>query len=76
LQELRKRLEEHHGNCAQALTEKDTADVASSGTVNPDTPNVLQVLLKLEQTKARAKTDLLSKSSGRQYRLTFVYASA
>jgi hypothetical protein len=56
LQELRKRLEEHHGNCAQALTEKDAADAASAATVNPDTPNVLQAMMKLEQAKARAKT--------------------
>jgi hypothetical protein len=25
-------------------------------TVNPDTPNVLQAMMKLEQSKARAKT--------------------
>ena len=37
LQELRKRLEEHHGNCAQALTEKDAADTVSAATVRPDT---------------------------------------
>jgi hypothetical protein len=56
LQELRKRLEEHHGNCAQALTEKDAADTVSSATVSPDTANVLQAMMKLEQAKARAKT--------------------
>jgi hypothetical protein len=56
LQELRKRLEEHHGNCVQALTEKDAADAASAVTVNPDTPDVLQTMMKLEQAKARAKT--------------------
>jgi hypothetical protein len=49
LQELRKRLEEHHGNCAQALTEK-------AATVSPDTANVLRAMMKLEQAKARAKT--------------------
>jgi hypothetical protein len=56
LQELRKRLEEHHGNCAQTLTEIDAADVVSPATVNPDTPNVLQTMMKLEKVKARAKT--------------------
>jgi hypothetical protein len=44
LQELRKRLEEHHGNCAQARTEKDAADAASAATVSPDAPNVLSSL--------------------------------
>jgi hypothetical protein len=53
LQELRKRLEEYHGNCAQALTAKDAADAASAATVIPDTPNVLQAMMKLEQAKAR-----------------------
>jgi hypothetical protein len=56
LQELRKRLEEHHGNCAQALTEKDAADAASAATVYPDAPNVLQAMMQLEQAKTRAKT--------------------
>jgi hypothetical protein len=31
-------------------------DVASTDTVNPNTPNVLQVMMTLEQAKARAKT--------------------
>jgi hypothetical protein len=56
LQELRKRLEEHHGNCAQALTEKDAADAVSAATVSPDTANVMQAMMKLEQAKVRAKT--------------------
>jgi hypothetical protein len=56
LQELRKRLQEHHGNCAQALTEKDAADTASTPTVSPDIPNVLQAMMKFEQANARAKT--------------------
>ncbi len=55
LQEMRKRLEEHHGNCAQSLTEKDAADAVSAATVSPDTTNVLQAMMKLEQVKARAK---------------------
>jgi hypothetical protein len=55
LQELLKRLQDRHGNCAQALTEKDAADAASAATVSPDTANVLQAMMKLEQAKARAK---------------------
>ena len=38
LQELLKRLEENHGNCAEALTKKAAADAASASTVSPDTP--------------------------------------
>jgi hypothetical protein len=52
---LRKRLEDHHDNCAQALTEKDAVDASSAVTVKPDTPNVLQAMMKLEQVKARKK---------------------
>ncbi len=31
-------------------------DVTSADTVNPNTPNVFQTMMKLEQAKARAKT--------------------
>ena len=57
LQELRKRLQDRHGfRCAQAVAKKAAADAASPATVDPDTPNVLQAMMKLEQAKARAKT--------------------
>jgi hypothetical protein len=56
LQELIKRLEENHGNCAEALAKKAAADAASAATMNPDTPNVLQAMMKLEQANARTKT--------------------
>jgi hypothetical protein len=56
LQELRNRLQENHGNCVEALTKKAAADTDSAATVNPDTPNVLHAVMKLEQAKARAKT--------------------
>jgi hypothetical protein len=55
LQELIKRLEENHGNYAEALVKKAVADVTSTVTVNPNTPNVLQAMMKLEQANARAK---------------------
>ncbi len=42
--------------CAQAVAKKAAADAASPATVDPDTPNVLQAMMKLEQAKARAKT--------------------
>ena len=55
LQELRKRLQQNHGNCAEALTKKAAADAASAATVSPDTPNVLQAMMQLEQAKSRAE---------------------
>jgi hypothetical protein len=56
LQDLLKRLQDRHDNSTQSLTEKDSADAASTATVSPDTSNVLQAMMKLEQAKARAKT--------------------
>ena len=41
LQELLKRLQDRHGECAQAVAKKATVDAASATTVSPDTPNVL-----------------------------------
>ena len=55
LQELRKRLQQNHGSCAEALTKKAAADAASAATVSPDTPNVLQAMMQLEQAKSRAE---------------------
>jgi hypothetical protein len=55
-QEFIKRLEENHGNCAEALAKKAAPDAVSAGTVNPDAPNFLQSMMKLEQVNARAKT--------------------
>ncbi len=56
LQELRKRLQQNHGNCAEALPKKAAADAALAATVSPDTPNVLQAMMQLEQAKSRAET--------------------
>jgi hypothetical protein len=56
LQELLKRLQDRHVECAQSVAKKAATDTTSAPTVNPDTPNVLQAMMKLEQTKARAKT--------------------
>jgi hypothetical protein len=55
LQELLKRLEENHGNCAEALTKKAAADADSVVTVSPDPPNVLQAMMQLRQAKSRAE---------------------
>jgi hypothetical protein len=38
------------------LLPKKLTDASSTATVNPDTPNVLQAMMKLEQVKVRAKT--------------------
>ncbi len=45
-----------HVDCAEAVAKKAAADAASAATVYPDTPNVLQAMMKLEKAKARAKT--------------------
>jgi hypothetical protein len=55
LQELRKRLHQNHGDCAEGLTKKAADDTASAATVSPDTPNVLQSMMQLEQAKSRAE---------------------
>jgi hypothetical protein len=56
LQELLKRLEENHDNCAEDLTEKASSDNDSAVTVSPDTPNVLQAMMQFRQAKCRAET--------------------
>ena len=56
LQELLKRLQDRHVECAQAVAKKAAADAASAAAVSPDTPDVLQAMMQLEQAKTRAKT--------------------
>ncbi len=56
MQELLKRLQDRHVDCAETVAKKAAADASSTGTVNPDAPNVLQAMMKLEQANARAKT--------------------
>ncbi len=56
MQELLKRLQDRHVEYTQAVAKKDAAGVSSTVTVNPDTPNVLQAMMKLEQAKRRAKS--------------------
>ena len=55
MQELLKRLQDRHVDCAEAVAKKAAADAASAATVNPDTPNVLQAMMQLEQAKSRAE---------------------
>jgi hypothetical protein len=40
LQELLKRLQDRHVDCAEAVAKKAAADAVSAATVNPDAPNV------------------------------------
>ncbi len=56
MQELLKRLQDRHVDCAEVVAKKAAADAVSASTVNPDAPNVLQAMMKLEQANARAKT--------------------
>jgi hypothetical protein len=55
LQELLKRLQDRHVNCAETVAKKAAADAASAATVGPDAPNVLQAMMQLQQAKSRAE---------------------
>ena len=55
MQELLKRLQDRHDECAQAVAKKAAADVTSTATVSPDTPNVIQTIMQLDQTNTRTK---------------------
>ncbi len=56
LQEMLKRLQDRPVDCAETVAKKDDTDAASADTVNPDTPNVLQAMMKFEKANAHAKT--------------------
>jgi hypothetical protein len=65
LEELLKRLQEKHGKCVEALTNKAAADAQAAAVVH--TPNVLQVMMLFHQAQHRARaaqdtTMLLKKS--------------
>jgi hypothetical protein len=53
LQELLRRLQDRHVDCAEAVAKKAAADAASAATVDPDAPNVLQAMMQLQQVKSR-----------------------
>jgi hypothetical protein len=55
LQELRKRLEENHGKCAESLTKKAAADAQAASEVSAHTPNVMQVMMLFQKAQHRAK---------------------
>jgi hypothetical protein len=53
LQEMLKRLQEKHGKCAEALTNKAAANAQAGAAVH--SPNVLQAMMLFQQAKHRAK---------------------
>ena len=53
LQELLKRLQEKHGKCAEALTQKAAADAQAAAAVH--TPDVMQTIMLLQQARFRAQ---------------------
>ncbi len=55
LQELLKRLQDRHVDCAEAVAKKAAVDAASAATVDPDASNVLQAMMQLQQAKSRAE---------------------
>jgi hypothetical protein len=70
LQELEKRLQDRHVECVQAVAKKAVADAQAYATVNPDTPNVLKAMMKLDQAKDHSKTanKVVHKYSGDNFR--------
>jgi hypothetical protein len=48
LQEMLRRLQDRHVDCAEVVAKKAAADAASTVTVSPDTPNVLQEMMHLQ----------------------------
>jgi hypothetical protein len=55
LQELLKRLQDRHVQCAEAVAKQGAADAGSAAAVSLDAPNVLQAMMKLEQAKLAQK---------------------
>ena len=55
LQELLKRLQDRHVECAQAVAKKTDVDAVSTATVTPDAQNVLQTMIQLDLPRS-AKT--------------------
>jgi hypothetical protein len=45
-----------HVGCDESLGKEDPTDAQAAVAVRPDTPNVLQAIMKLDQVKTRTKT--------------------
>ena len=50
-QELLKRLQDRHVECAQAVVKKAATDAQAAAVVSPDAQNVLQTMMQLEHAK-------------------------
>ena len=55
LQELLKRLQDRHVDCAEALTKKAAADAQAAAAVSEDTPSVLEAMMLFQQAKKHAQ---------------------
>ena len=55
LQELLKRLQDRHVDCAEALTKKAAADAQAAAAVSADTPSVLEAMMLFQQAKKHAQ---------------------
>ncbi len=55
LQELLKRLQDRHVDCAEALTKKAAADAQAAAAVSADTPRVLEAMMLFQQAKKHAQ---------------------
>jgi hypothetical protein len=51
LQELLKRLQDRHVDCAEALTKKAAADAQAAAAVSEDTPGVLEAMMLSSRSK-------------------------
>jgi hypothetical protein len=61
LQELLKRLQEKHGKCAEALTQKAAADAQAAAAVH--TPSVLEAMMLFQQAKKHAQAGQKTRTS-------------
>ncbi len=55
MQELLKRLQDRHVECAQAVAKKAAADGQAVAAVSKDTPSVIQVMMLFQKAKRLAK---------------------
>ena len=55
LQELLKRLQDRHVDCAEALTKKTASDAQTAASVSADTPSVVEAMMLFQQVKKRAQ---------------------
>jgi hypothetical protein len=66
LQELLKRLQDRHVDCAEALTKKAATDAQAAAAVSADTPSVLEAMILFQQAKKQAQASQDRAKSGRK----------